>query len=370
MRVLSFSVDPALADSSSRAFVRQARYFSEHNADIVVLTTGERAHVSLGGIRVFASGGSSRPHAALRVFKKLFELRKEQYDFALAQDVFFTGFFAYLYARVRRIPLVVQMHGNDLDNPLWRDSSFEHRILNVFGKWLARRADGIRVVNTRLVRYCTEVIGIAPSRVASIPIGTDLSVFTPDGPRAAEGRFVLFVGRLIPEKSPLLFCEIMTTLLKKDLDLRAVIAGGGDTNGNLRPDMEEIFLRAGVQDRVLFLGTIDGEKLSAWYRSSICMVHTAAWEGWGMPMIEALACGCPVVTTDTGCAGEAVVDNVHGFVVPIGDTENLVAKTRLLCEDEALRARFSAAAVQDAARWSVDVLSRRLIDFYRRIASS
>ena len=83
-----------------------------------------------------------------------------------------------------------------------------------------------------------------------------------------------------------------------------------------------------------------------------------------MPMIEAMAAGTPVVTTDTGCAGEAVRDKETGLVVAVNDREGLIRETETLLTDEALWNRLSQASSEEAVFWSFDTLARKNMEWY------
>lgn len=365
MKILSLAIDAVLRNKDSRAFMRQEAYFKSHEVDIINFSLGESALTQSGSLRVFTTGGSNRVVAlikAIGIMRR--ELTMSSYNLILSQDANFLGLIGFLIGKFFSVPLVAQLHGDYLDNPLWIDVAFENRVMNIVGKWITRHADGVRVVSERIRRYVVDTLGVDSSRVESLPIGSELGVFSPEGSKTFEGRCFLFVGRLIDEKSPMLFCEAARNALKAIPDLTAVIIGDGDR----RDVMQKFFEQEGLADRVKFTGSLDALSLAAWYRSARCLLHSALWEGWGMPMIESLACGCPVVTTDTGCAGEAVIHERNGLVSMSNTAQELGEQTIRICNDDVLYQKLSENARIDAQDWSFDALSQKIISFYERNA--
>ena len=156
--------------------------------------------------------------------------------------------------------------------------------------------------------------------------------------------------------------QIAVDVLKKNPTLTASFAG----DGPLRVELEAMSQSAGLTDRVHFLGALSQDALAHAYRTSTLLVHTAGWEGWGMPMIEAMACGCVVVTNDTGCAGEAVRHNETGAVVR-GDKESFVETIeQLLGNHERLRA-LQEAGIREANLWTESAQIRKIAEFYKHI---
>jgi glycosyltransferase involved in cell wall biosynthesis len=364
MRILSISLDRQILVPSVPQN-RQVAYFSGHTAHILILSPGKRESIRpTPSLTITRIGGKNKVACFFRTLQILWEMRgRSRFDIVTTQDVLFAGLLGLLFARLERIPLVVQLHGNYLDNPLWINQRLLNHLTGRVGNLVLRRSDGVRCVSDRIRRQVIKDFGVRPEKTISLPICTDLSIFSPDGGRAGGAPFVLFVGRLIEEKSPLLFCEVLIPLMKRYPDLMAAVGGQGE----LQVVMQRQFDEGGLLSRVLFLGQLPAQELAKWYRSSICLLHTAAWEGWGMPMIEAMACGCPVVTTDTGCAREAVRDGENGIVVPVNDVAGMRHAVERLYRDPKERKKLSEKAAEEAQKWSFSARVKEQVKFYERI---
>lgn len=360
--ILSIGRDSSVLEEGSQLYKRFVVYDSYHTFTHVVINPGERKEVTIGESTVILTGGSSTVSAFIR---GLIEVKKQaaRKVFALitTQDVLYAGLAGYLVSRLYKLPLYVQVHGDHLDNERWFKSEVGkfNRVMNVVGKFILRRAEAVRAVSERLKAQLIANYGIPADRIISIPIGTDLSLFA-----AAEGgerkKRILFAQRLIHEKCPMLFAEVVQAICAEFPDVTVEIAG----DGFLKDDMAAFFREHNMEEKVTFHGFMDQKALAELYNTSYCYIHTADWEGWGMPMIESMAAGCPVVTTDTGCATEAVRHEETGLVTAINDKEALIRETRRLFADEAFWKKIMENGREEAKRWAFDSLAKKNMQWY------
>jgi glycosyltransferase involved in cell wall biosynthesis len=148
---------------------------------------------------------------------------------------------------------------------------------------MAKRADGVITCSHYMRGHVADVFGIDEARVEVIPNGVE-DVFTPEGDRAA-GDYVLAVGTLEPRKN------LSRIAAAVDCELRVVGArgwGGIDVQGN------------GVR----WLGEVPDAELARLYRGARVVAYPSLYEGFGIPILEAMACGAPVVTSAGGSTEE------------------------------------------------------------------
>jgi glycosyltransferase involved in cell wall biosynthesis len=131
-----------------------------------------------------------------------------------------------------------------------------------------------------------DVLGTAPEKVHAIPIAVG-APFTHDGPRA-EGDYVLSVGTLEPRKN---LARVVEAAAGVGKELRVVGAEGW---GGVKVDG--------------WVGRVSDEELAALYRGARCLVYPSLYEGFGLPVLEAMACGTPVVTSRGGATEEVAGD--------------------------------------------------------------
>ena len=180
--------------------------------------------------------------------------------------------------------------------------------------------------------------------------------------------FLLYAGRISPHKNVLRLIEAFSALkteLEKDQlwpDLKLIIIGD-DLSGN--PDLRRTVVRSGVQNDVRFLGFVPIEVLRIFYDEAKVFVFPSLYEGFGLPPLEAMAHGTPVITSNISSLPE-VVANAAVLVNPENVFEIMRAAHRVLT-DRALRDRMKERGYQQAKRFSWEISVRRLLDVYREV---
>jgi len=173
---------------------------------------------------------------------------------------------------------------------------------------------------TAMVTVCEDLrqrliaLGAPADRVLTLRNGVDLTLFSPKDREAARAKhrlngFVLLsVGGLIERKGHHLAIEALVDCP----DCTLVIAGGGP----LRGDLEQLAARLAVADRVRFLGDTPHSQLPELYSAADALVLASSREGWANVLLEAMACGLPVLATDVNGTAEAVQSPEAGLLLP------------------------------------------------------
>jgi glycosyltransferase involved in cell wall biosynthesis len=183
--------------------------------------------------------------------------------------------------------------------------------------------------------------------------------------------FLLYAGKISPHKNVVRMIEAFSALktrLEKDgelPDLKLIIIGD-DLSGN--PDLRRTVVRSGVHNDVRFLGFVPIEVLRIFYDMAKIFVFPSLYEGFGLPPLEAMAHGTPVVASNVSSLPE-VVGNAAVLVNPENVFEIMRALHRVLL-DRALRDRMKERSYQQAAKFSWEKSVRRMMDVYREIGDS
>jgi glycosyltransferase involved in cell wall biosynthesis len=181
--------------------------------------------------------------------------------------------------------------------------------------------------------------------------------------------FLLYAGRISPHKNVVRMIEAFSALkteLERDQaypDLKLIIIGD-DLSGN--PDLRRTVVRSGVQHDVRFLGFVPIEVLRIFYDEAKIFVFPSLYEGFGLPPLEAMAHGTPVVTSNVSSLPE-VVGNAAVLVNPENVFEIMRALHRTLM-DKDLRGRMKERGYKQAARFSWETSVRRILEAYGQIA--
>jgi glycosyltransferase involved in cell wall biosynthesis len=198
-----------------------------------------------------------------------------------------------------------------------------------------------------------------------------------DARRAGIGtadRFLyLTVGGIEPRKGSAELVEALGALaLAGTPPLLAVV--GGHSFQDYAAYRERVLGRAAslgleLGRDIVMLGTVPEGELSAWYHAADAFVFPSRTEGWGLVVLEAMAAGLPVVATDIPVFREYLVPDRDALLVPPGDAAALAAAMRRLAAEPGLRARLAASGPSVAGRFPWEVVARRHLDLYQRLAT-
>ncbi|GIV97976.1 MAG: glycosyl transferase family 1 [Herpetosiphonaceae bacterium] len=224
---------------------------------------------------------------------------------------------------------------------------------------LARHVDGAVSCSRFNARTIAARYGFEPAVIFN---GIDIDHFQPVEPDAdlrSEAPLLLFVGRLQPWKGVDTAIEALTYLPQ----VRLLIAGDGDD----RPRLEQIAATHGVAERVRFLGPVPRARLPRLFSSADLLVATSfASETFGIGLVEAQACGLPVVASRFGGFPEVIDEGRTGLLVPPRHAQALAEAVKSLLEDPARRAAMAAAAPGWAAQFAWPAVVDRVEAAYRR----
>ena len=183
------------------------------------------------------------------------------------------------------------------------------------------------------------------SRIIYTPNGVDLDKFRDLG--LSRKKQVVAVGNLRWQKGYKYLIDAFSSLTDTRYDL--VIAG----EGPLRDELERQIREIGLAGTVRMPGRLDHDQLVELLGESSIYVMSSVSEGFPKALLEAMACGLPVVTTNAGCCHDVAVDS--GICVDCADSEALATALRMIIEDEGLRRSLASQATASAAGYSWDI---------------
>ena len=177
---------------------------------------------------------------------------------------------------------------------------------------------------------------------------------------------IMFLGTIEPRKNlPTLIRAFSNLIAQYKLEVDLAIVG---KQGWLYDDVYRQVEKLGLKDRVHFLGRVPTEDLPHLYNASQMLVLPSYYEGFGLPPLEAMACGVPVIVSDTAALSETVADAALR-VAPEDDEGLTVAMWRLL-SDDGLRADMIAKGLKRAESFSWKRAAQETLEVYRKVAES
>jgi glycosyltransferase involved in cell wall biosynthesis len=218
-----------------------------------------------------------------------------------------------------------------------------------------RRADRLITVSNQTKQDLVEQYDVDPNKIDVIPNGVD-DAFSPNGPAHDGGTYLLFVGALQPRKDPLVAIEALSLV---DSNLRLVLVG---PDKGAAGEARRAVGRLGLNGRVEFVGHVEKPVLAALYRGAHALVFPSRYEGFGLPVLEAMASGTPVVATSAGAIPEVAGD--AAVLVEPGDPAALAAGIERATAD---RDRLVRAGLQRARAYSWTKAARQTLAVYLRL---
>ncbi len=250
--------------------------------------------------------------------------RRFAFDLIDAHFSYPDGMAAWLLGKVFRRPVTVTLRGTIV--PL---SRFRLRRMQMI--WTLRGVSRIFAVSESLKAVAVG-LGIPASKIRVIPNGVDNAVFAPQ-PRAearrelglpVDRRVLLSVGALSPRKGHQRVIEVLPRLLAAHPDLLYVVVGGGGVEGDTGPQLARLIEQYGLGEHVRLAGARPHAEIARWLAAADLFCLATSNEGRANVILEALACGVPVVTTDVGGNREGLRDGLDGLLIPPSDPAALL----------------------------------------------
>ena len=287
-------------------------------------------------------------------------------------DVFHSNYYGPI---VGGPPLVLHVHDLIyLDFPEY-STGIRRAMFATLGRASALAAARVVTVSEWSKKRITELYGVHPDKIDVVVNGLDASWLKP-GEEKVEGasrtlrsrlpeRYALSVGRLDPRKNFRRTARVVKSLVERGVLDGLVIVGSEDFGSDeLRKELE----RDGTAGFVVHLSDLDVVSLQAVYRNAACLLYLSLAEGFGMPLIEAMAMGTPIVASNRTSIPEIVGD--AGIKVDPEDDAEITRKAIMILEDSSLRESLIARGHARVKQFRASDAAARLTAVYERAGGS
>lgn len=346
---------------AEKQLVYMARALRARGVDVRVfsLTRGEHFEPQLRQVGVPVHWVGRRAHPLWRIASVRSALR------AFAPHVVQSmHFYVNLYAMLgapRSSPLVL----GSLRSDVWHELESNR----VFGRWLLRRPMAL-LANSETARRNAAALGVPASRIAVVPNVLDLGEFRADtnpampAPIRSGGAVVIGIARFVSPKRLERFITVLAMVRRQLPDASGWLVGDGPDRQRLLDHARTLGL---VPDGVRFLGPRDD--VPALLQQADVLLLTSEHEGFPNVLLEAMAAGLPVVTTDAGDAGVVVQHGVTGYVVREGGEQALAARLLAMLGSPSSRRAMGLAGRRRVEQvYAPEGLADRLLEAYAELA--
>jgi len=280
----------------------------------------------------------------------------------------------HLLPRLKRCKTVLTVH--DLIFALFP----EHHLplnkwfLNRFMPVFVRRADAIITISESSQRDLVRLYNVPTERITVIYEGVDARFQSNSDPESSTSlrqryhlpdRFILYVGTIEPRKNLTTLLEALKPLQGMYSGLKLVIAG---RPGWLYQPTFDRIKALGLEDQVRVLGYVPDEDLPALYRAAEVFVFPSLYEGFGLPPLEAMACGTPVICSNTSSLPEVVGD--AGLLVNPHDVAAWTAALERLLSEAELRQELRQRGLHRATKFTWKEAAGRTLEVYQRLTGA
>jgi len=228
---------------------------------------------------------------------------------------------------------------------------------------VVKRAPAVLTVSRFSKKRIADYFAIDAGKVHVVGNGVS-SAFSPEGETAhhvdkqhhQHAGYLLYVGNHKPHKN---VQTLLTAFSMAEVDPAIGLVMTG------KPDeaMFKAIAQAGLTDRIRFIEGLSDEQLARWYRGAVALVCPSSYEGFGMPVLEAMACGTPVVCSDAASLPEVAGEgsDAAALLVRPGDHEGLANAIGKIVADEPLRQNLSAKGIARAKQFNWDSVAQSIL---------
>lgn len=262
--------------------------------------------------------------------------------------------------RKLKTKVIVTMHTNNYLFQYRRFGKISKRLLAPLEKYTYQIADRILSVSSYVKKNLISDYQIPPFKIHIVPNGVNSSTFYPISYYFHDRKTILYVGRLYKGKGLEFLIDAIERLIPDHPSVRLWVAGQGVYFKKIRAFIQGRTIRK----HIVFLGWKDSKTLNQLYNEATVYVMPSIVEGFGMTLLEAMACGCPVIATDSGGAVDIIHQNHNGLLIPYGNVKQLAASISRIMMDEAKKERLIQNGLKTIQNFRWEVIARKLYCIY------
>jgi len=289
----------------------------------------------------------NRTYSTLKLLKRNFDVFQPTY-----YDPYFLPF-------LKGKPFVLVVH--DMTHELFPGNVSKQDKTIKWKKELVYKADKIIAISKNTKKDIIKFYDIDESKIEVVYWGTSMTVSNEKVDMELPERYILFVGNRNTYKNFDLFFKSIVPILKEDKDLNLVCAGSNKFSQKEIDMIQE----KGLLERVKHVKFKNDKEQEYIYNNAICFVFPSLYEGFGIPVLEAFACDCPVVLSNTSSLPEVGGDAVEYFDPK--DVKSIENSVRKVIENAELRKKMTKEGRERLKNFSWDCAAKKFMNIYKTI---
>jgi glycosyltransferase involved in cell wall biosynthesis len=376
----------------------QARLLAEglvaENYKVMVLTrrtnSTQKRKESIGGVEVFRLAPSGGQHwkkwgLLFTGFLALIRYRK-QYDLILVSGYRVIGIAAVLVSLITgKICILKADNNGEMSGSFFkggmaryglRENSFLLLLFLKIRNAVLRRAQAFVAISSDIRRELIQYGNIPTHKIHYIPNSVDTSLFHPVNTAEKleirknlglpeKALLVVFTGRLVSYKGLFTLLKSWEQICKEHTNVALLLVGGGSLDiYNCEDELKDYVQRKKLQDCVYFMGEV--QNVTIYLQAADIFVFPTEKEAFGISLIEAMACGLPVISTDVGGLKDIIIDEWNGLKIQPGEVHQLNHAIKALLDDSSLTQKIGRNALETTRKsYSIETVLQQYIELFR-----
>lgn len=286
------------------------------------------------------------------------QLKQGQYDYIQSsEDYSFSTLSACIYAAVYQSHLIIYQGIYDYASS--KVLRVFTRLYDLLAGTILRRYYYAAVCKTKLASRYLQRKGYYKTKI--IPVGVNTKLFFPPKQVVRKDFNLIAVGNLIPLKNYPFLLGVFSSLAEIRSNVRLTIIGSGPE----RERIENFVLKNGLADKFQLLENVPNNQMRIYYGKADLLLLFSRVEIFGMVMLEAMACGCPVMTTPTAGALDVITNDVNGFIVSEMNPEKVADRiNRIFGSPDSLKRTRMKAITTAKEKYSWQVIAKQYYEIY------
>ena len=270
------------------------------------------------------------------------------------------------YALFLKSPFIVTVHDLVRLCFSFTKETLSERILLRLDRHYVKRAIHLIAVSQNTKHDLMKYLRIPENRISVIYNGIDHSIFKPYEAKVLDKPYILYVGSERPRKNLSRLFEAFARVKGEFPELRLVKMGAVGRSEEYRRNVMRKLDSLGITGDVIFVDSASGLDLAHYYSSASLLAYPSLYEGFGLPLLEAMACGCPVVTSNTSSMPE--VAGEAGIMVDPYDIDALTKAIKQVLTDDTLRDNMVMKGLEQARMFSWEKTVEQTLEVYNKVA--
>jgi glycosyltransferase involved in cell wall biosynthesis len=246
-----------------------------------------------------------------------------------------------------------------------------NEVFKIFGRAVSKRAMAIIADSESSKNDIIKIFGADEEKIHVVPLGITNEYAPVNDISSIEkikniynikGRYILYVGNFKPHKNIKRLIEAFVQVAKESSDVQLVLGGKRD---KFTPQLEELANNLGIGDRVIFTDFIKDEDLPYLYSGAELFVYPSLYEGFGLPVLEAMACGTPVICSNTTSLPEVAGD--AAILINPEDVKSISSAIITLLKDDKLREDLKIKGLNRSKEFTVEKYSSKILSLIESI---